>query len=155
MFKALKYFIFQSFFLLPNLNVIDNVLIPLIPYGITKEDKERAQKLLITVGLGDRSESKVRKLSGGQSQRVAIARALINDPKILLADEPTGNLDSETGKSIVELLIDLTKKGTTVIIVTHDPRIAAAIEEHPRGRNIWIQDGKLSNEPTYDMYCWN
>lgn len=147
-------FIFQSFYLLPNLDVIGNVLIPLIPYKIRQEDKDRAQELLDLVGLGNRASSKVRKLSGGESQRVAIARALINDPKVLLADEPTGNLDSETGKSIIDLLLRLTEKGKTIVIVTHDPRIAAVVSNHPRGQNIWIQDGRLSDEPTYDMYCW-
>ena len=148
-------FVFQSFFLLPNLDVIGNVLIPLIPYRIKEKDRARAQYLLDRVGLGDRTQSKVRKLSGGESQRVAIARALINDPRIILADEPTGNLDSETGKSIIELLISLAKEGKTIIIVTHDPRVAQIISENPSGRNIWIKDGQLSNEPTYDMYCWD
>ncbi len=148
-------FIFQNFYLLPNVDVIGNVLIPLIPYGIKDEDRKRAQEILETVGLGDRSHTKVRKLSGGESQRVAIARALINNPKVILADEPTGNLDSETGKSIIELLIKLVEKGSTIIIVTHDPRVAALISEHPLGENIWIKDGSLSLEPTYDMYCWD
>ena len=127
---------------------------PLIPYGIKDSDRQKAQELLELVGLGDRAKSKVRKLSGGESQRVAIARALINDPKVILADEPTGNLDSETGKSIIELLIKLAEKGKTIIIVTHDPRIAQVISEHPLGQNIWIKDGELSEKPTYDLYCW-
>lgn len=148
-------FIFQNFYLLPNVDVIGNVLIPLIPYGIKDKDRARAQEILELVGLGDRAHTKVRKLSGGESQRVAIARALINDPKIILADEPTGNLDSETGKTIVELLIKLAEKGKTLIIVTHDPRVAGLISEHPLGQNIWIKDGKLSKDPTYDMYCWD
>ncbi len=148
-------FIFQSFYLLPNLDVMGNVLIPLIPYKIKEEDKQRAQYLLDRVGLGERGHSKVRKLSGGESQRVAIARALINNPKIILADEPTGNLDSETGKSIIELLISLAKEGKTIIIVTHDPRVAQIISENPLGKNIWIKDGELSDEPTYDMFCWD
>lgn len=152
--KNIVGFVFQSYYLLPNLDVFKNVLIPLIPYKIKEKDKERAQELLNLVGLGDRAHSKVRKLSGGESQRVAIARALINDPKVILADEPTGNLDSETGKSIIELLIKLAEQGKTIIIVTHDPRIAQVISEHPLGRNIWIKDGHLSTEPTYDMYCW-
>jgi putative ABC transport system ATP-binding protein len=152
--KNIVGFVFQSFYLLPNLDVLKNVLIPLTPYKIKEKDKERAQELLDLVGLGNRAHSKVRKLSGGESQRVAIARALINDPKVILADEPTGNLDSETGKSIIELLIKLAENGKTIIIVTHDPRIAQIISEHPLGRNIWIKDGKLSSEPTYDMYCW-
>jgi putative ABC transport system ATP-binding protein len=147
-------FVFQDFYLIPNLDVIGNVLIPLIPYGIKEEDERKAQALLDSVGLGDRAKSKVSKISGGQAQRVAIARALINNPKVILADEPTGNLDSETGKSIIELLIKLAEKGTSIVIVTHDPRIAAAVSETPIGQNIWIQDGKLSEEPTYDAYCW-
>ena len=152
--KKIVGFIFQSFYLLPNLDVIGNVLMPLIPYGIKDSDRQKAQELLELVGLGDRAKSKVRKLSGGESQRVAIARALINDPKVILADEPTGNLDSETGKSIIELLIKLAEKGKTIIIVTHDPRIAQVISEHPLGQNIWIKDGELSEKPTYDLYCW-
>jgi putative ABC transport system ATP-binding protein len=147
-------FIFQSFYLLPNLDVMGNVLIPLIPYGIKDNDRQRAQEILDKVGLGNRGYSKVGKLSGGESQRVAIARALINNPKIILADEPTGNLDSETGKSIIELLIKLAEDGKTIIIVTHDPRIAQVVSEHPLGKNIWIKDGQLSDKPTYDMYCW-
>lgn len=148
-------FVFQSFYLIPNLDVMGNVLIPLIPYRIKEKDQKRAQELLDIVGLGDRGHSKVNKLSGGESQRVAIARALINDPKVILADEPTGNLDSETGKSIIELLIKLAEEGKTIVIVTHDPRIAQVVSEHPLGKNIWIKDGQLSDEPTYDMYCWD
>ncbi|MFX0018694.1 MAG: ABC transporter ATP-binding protein [Promethearchaeota archaeon] len=148
-------FVFQSFYLLPNLDVIGNVLIPLIPYRINDKDRERAQELLSIVGLGDRAHSKVGKLSGGESQRVAIARSLINNPKVILADEPTGNLDSETGKSIIQLLIKLAEEEQkTIIIVTHDPRIAQVVGEHPLGKNIWIKDGELSEKPTYDMYCW-
>ncbi|MFO7796336.1 MAG: ABC transporter ATP-binding protein, partial [Promethearchaeia archaeon] len=152
--KEMIGFVFQTFYLLPNLNVMDNILIPLIPYGIKSENRQRAQELLDLVGLGNRGESKVGKLSGGESQRIAIARALINDPKIILADEPTGNLDSETGKSIVDLLIKLAENGKTVVIVTHDPRIAQVVSQHPLGKNIWIKDGQLSEEPTYDMFCW-
>lgn len=148
-------FIFQNFYLLPNLNVIDNVLIPLVPYGIKEKDREKAQKILEVVGLGDRAKSKVSKLSGGESQRVAIARALINDPKMILADEPTGNLDTETGKSIVETLINLAEKGTTLIIVTHDPRVVSLVRKHPLGKSIWIKDGQLSEQPTYDLDCWD
>ncbi len=148
-------FVFQSFYLLPNLDVIGNVLIPLIPYRIKDKDRERAQELLNLVGLGERAHSKVGKLSGGESQRVAIARSLINNPKVILADEPTGNLDSETGKSIIDLLIKLAEEEhKTIIIVTHDPRIAQVVGEHPLGKNIWIKDGELSEKPTYDMYCW-
>jgi ABC-type lipoprotein export system ATPase subunit len=152
--KNIVGFIFQNFYLLPNVDVIGNVLIPLIPYGIKEKDRDRAQELLDLVGLGDRTHTKVRKLSGGESQRVAIARALINNPKVILADEPTGNLDSETGKSVIELLIKLAEKGKTLIVVTHDPRVVAIISDHPLGKSIWIKDGQLSDEPTYDLYCW-
>jgi putative ABC transport system ATP-binding protein len=147
-------FIFQNFYLLPNLNVIENVLTPLVPYGIKEKDRKKAQEILEIVGLGDRANSKVSKLSGGESQRVAIARALMNNPKLILADEPTGNLDTETGKSIVETLIKLAEKGTTLIIVTHDPRVVALVAKHPLGKSIWIKDGQLSDQPTYDLDCW-
>ncbi|MFX0059068.1 MAG: ABC transporter ATP-binding protein [Candidatus Hodarchaeota archaeon] len=147
-------FVFQSFYLIPNLDVVGNVLIPLVPYGIKEREHLKAHELLRLVGLDERAHSKVNKLSGGESQRVAIARALVNDPKVILADEPTGNLDSETGKSIIDLLIKLAEEGRTIIIVTHDPRIAQVVSEHPLGKNIWIKDGQLSDKPTYDMYCW-
>ncbi|MFW9828124.1 MAG: ABC transporter ATP-binding protein [Candidatus Thorarchaeota archaeon] len=147
-------FIFQNFYLLPNLNVIENVLVPKVPFGIKEHDREKAQELLDIVGLGDRTNSKVSKLSGGESQRVAVARALINDPKLILADEPTGNLDTETGKSIIELLIKLAENGKTLIIVTHDPRVVSLVANHPLGKSIWIKDGQLSDKPTYDLNCW-
>ena len=148
-------FVFQSYYLLPNLDVFGNILLPLVPYGIKKENKAYAQELLEVVGLGTRGKSKVGKLSGGESQRIAIARALINKPKVILADEPTGNLDSETGKAIIELFTGLVEEeDMTIVIVTHDPNVAAAVSEHPKGKNIWIKDGKLSDDPTYNMYCW-
>jgi putative ABC transport system ATP-binding protein len=147
-------YIFQDFYLIPNLDVLNNVLVPLIPYGIKKEDREYAKELLETVGLGDRGAQKVQKLSGGQKQRVAIARALINKPKIILADEPTGNLDSETGRGIIDVLINLSKQGKTVIIVTHDPRISSLIKEQSNGRNIWMLDGNLSATPSVNQDCW-
>ena len=147
-------FIFENFYLLPNLNVIDNVLAPLIPYGIEDSDQKRAKEILEKVGLKGRERSTVKKLSGGQAQRVAIARALINNPKIILADEPTGNLDSQTGISIVNLLIDLSQNGNAVIIVTHDPRIGKKVREQENGRNIWLKDGEFSTKPTYDVLCY-
>lgn len=147
-------FVFQNYYLLPNVDVIGNVLIPLVPRRIKEQDRIRATELLKLVGLGARIHSKVGKLSGGESQRVAIARALINDPAVILADEPTGNLDSKTGKSIVELLINLTERGKTIIIVTHDPRIAKMVAEHRFGKNIWIKDGQLTDDPDFDMYDW-
>jgi ABC-type lipoprotein export system ATPase subunit len=150
--KEIVGFVFQNYYLLPNINVIGNVLVPLVPYRISVDDRVRAMELLEMVGLGNRLQSKVGKLSGGESQRVAIARALINDPDVILADEPTGNLDSEAGKSIVELLISLTERQKTVIIVTHDPRIAKMISNHPLGRNIWINDGRLTDTPDTSIY---
>ena len=147
-------YVFQNYYLIPNIDVIGNVLIPLIPYKISLQDRMRAIELLEMVGLGDRIHSKVGKLSGGESQRVAIARALINNPALILADEPTGNLDSTTGKSIVELLISLTERGKTVIIVTHDPRIAKMVSENRHGKNIWIKDGRLTDDPDFDMFEW-
>ena len=147
-------FIFQDYYLLPNFNVVDNILTPKIPYGIRKKDKERAMELLKTVGIEEKANAQVTKLSGGQKQRVAIARALINDPRIILADEPTGNLDSETGKQIVDLLVSLADRGKTVIIVTHDLRIGKIVKDHPKGRNIWMLDGLLSNAPSVSGECW-
>jgi putative ABC transport system ATP-binding protein len=151
--KSIGY-IFQDFYLIPNLDVINNVLVPLIPYGIKEEDRKFAQQILQQVGLGDRAKQKVQKLSGGQKQRVAIARALINKPNIILADEPTGNLDSETGRGIIDLLIELSKQGKTVVIVTHDPRISSLIRQQPNGRNIWMLDGKISDTPSVNQDCW-
>jgi putative ABC transport system ATP-binding protein len=119
-------FIFQSFNLIPQLTVEENIELPLFYLGweIT-ESKKRAKELAELVGLGERIHHRPTELSGGQMQRVAIARALANDPEILLADEPTGNLDTSTGKQIVELLIELNKQGKTIIIVTHEQDIAA------------------------------
>ena len=147
-------FVFQNFYLLPNMDVLGNVLVPLIPYGITEKDRQRAKDIVKAVGLEGRENSAVNKLSGGQMQRVAIARALINNPKIILADEPTGNLDSETGKTIIDLLLTLTDEGKTVIIVTHDLRIGQMIKEHPKGKNIWLKDGELSEKATYNVACY-
>src|SRR6056297_4239206 len=145
-------FVFQNYYLISKLDVLGNVLMPLVPYKKNRKlGKKRALKLIKFVGLEGREHSKVGKLSGGESQRVAIARALINDPKIVLADEPTGNLDSESGKKIVEYLIQLAENGKTVIIVTHDPRIVRMVKDHPLGKNIWISDGKLIEDPNFSV----
>jgi putative ABC transport system ATP-binding protein len=118
-------FIFQSFNLIPQLTVLRNIELPLYYLGWEQEDSEaRAKELAESVGLGMRLDHKPTELSGGQMQRVAIARALANDPKILLADEPTGNLDSKTGDQIMELLVELNQQGKTVIMVTHEMDIA-------------------------------
>lgn len=133
-------FIFQNFNLIPSLSVIDNVLLPSFYLG--KEDHKRAKELLSSMGLSERVSFKPNELSGGQKQRVAIARALINNPSFLLADEPTGALDSKTGKEIMELIVNLNRKeGKTVLMVTHDLAIAQRAQ-----RIIHLQDGKIIHE---------
>ncbi|MBX5327109.1 MAG: ABC transporter ATP-binding protein [Candidatus Bathyarchaeia archaeon] len=131
-------FVFQFFNLLPRLSALKNVELPLTLADVNeKETTEKAKKLLALVGLGERMHHRPSELSGGEQQRVAIARALINDPKIILADEPTGNLDTKTGWEIVELMKNLNaKKEQTFIIVTHDPSIAEEAD-----RIIYVKDG--------------
>jgi putative ABC transport system ATP-binding protein len=132
-------FVFQSFNLLPKLNVLENVELPLVYAGISGGTRrKKALAALEAVGLADRIKHRPNELSGGQNQRVAIARALVNDPKLLLADEPTGALDSATGEQIMSLFRDLNARGNTVLIVTHDPDIAAETN-----RRIHIRDGKI------------
>lgn len=133
-------FVFQTFNLIPTLNSLENVALPLTFQGVPRDERnERAADLLDMVGLGDRTGHKPAELSGGEQQRVAIARALINDPEILLADEPTGNLDSETGEEVMKLLERLNRdRGMTVVIVTHNPKDAAHAD-----RTINMIDGTL------------
>jgi len=136
-------FIFQNFNLLPRTSALDNVMLPLVYAGVpAQERRRRAQHLLEQVGLGERLHHTPNELSGGQQQRVAIARALVNAPSIILADEPTGNLDSKSGAEVMALLQELNRtQGITVIVVTHDPRIA----QHTR-RVFHLFDGQLQRE---------
>ncbi|MCL6641732.1 MAG: ABC transporter ATP-binding protein [Candidatus Bipolaricaulota bacterium] len=133
-------FVFQTFNLIPRIDALANVMLPMTFVGklSPKERRTRAQQLLEIVGLGQRLHHLPSELSGGERQRVAIARALANDPKILLADEPTGNLDTKTGKTILELFVELNKSGRTVVVVTHDATVAS----HAR-RIIKLLDGKI------------
>ena len=133
-------FIFQSFNLLPRLSALGNVALPLVYAGLDQRDRDaKAQALMAQVGLGDKPRSRPSQLSGGQQQRVAVARALANDPKLLLADEPTGALDTRTGAEVLGLFKSLNRKqGVTVVIVTHDPEVARATD-----RVVRIQDGRV------------
>lgn len=135
-------FVFQFFNLLPKLNVLQNVELPMVYSGVSgRERRERGMEALQLVGLENRSKHRPSQLSGGQQQRVAIARALVNRPKIVFADEPTGNLDSHTGEAILELFRKLSQEGRTIALVTHDPEIAAVTP-----RRIEIRDGKIAKE---------
>lgn len=132
-------FVFQSFNLLPRISAQENVALPLIYAGIDAKDRmTRAAELLERVGLGDRMHHKPNELSGGQRQRVAIARALINNPSIIMADEPTGNLDSKSSVEIMNIFQQLNADGKTIILVTHDPEIAEQAK-----RIITVRDGKI------------
>ncbi len=134
-------FIFQSFYLIPSLNAIENVELPLVYRGIGKKARHRlAEEALCSVGLQNRLQHKPFELSGGQQQRVAIARAIAASPKLILADEPTGNLDSRSGQEIMDILKHLHQNGSTIIMITHDPVVARMAQ-----RCITISDGKIQS----------
>lgn len=135
-------FVFQQYHLIPGMDILENVMLPLKYQRMPKSERVvLAKKALESVGLGERLHHRPHELSGGQKQRVAIARAMVTEPKILLADEPTGALDSETGKQVMEMFRQINKeKGTTIIIVTHDPGIGKSTE-----RMISILDGQIAN----------
>jgi len=135
-------FVFQSFNLLPKLNVLQNVELPMVYSGFGgRERRERAMEAMKKVGIDNRANHRPSQLSGGQQQRVAIARALVNDPRIIFADEPTGNLDSHTGEVVLDMFHKFHEEGRTIILVTHDPEIAAVTP-----RRIEIRDGKIAKE---------
>jgi len=132
-------FVFQTFNLIPTLTALENVMLPMVFQGVDVEKrKEKATKLLTEIGLGERMEHLPNQLSGGERQRVAIARALANDPEVILADEPTGNLDSKRGQEVAEMFVKLSKEGKTVILVTHDIDVAKHADKIYR-----LRDGKI------------
>ncbi len=134
-------FVFQTFNLLPRMSALENVELPL-QYGGRHDARERAAEALETVGLADRMDHEPNQLSGGQRQRVSIARAIVTDPAMILADEPTGALDSRTGEEIMDLFKELHARGRTVIVVTHDAAVAAHCQ-----REIYLRDGKITTPP--------
>jgi putative ABC transport system ATP-binding protein len=135
-------FVFQSFNLIPEYDVLENVELPLVYGGVARQERRaRAEALLEAVGLSARRQHRPNELSGGERQRVAVARALVHEPPLLLADEPTGNLDSRTGQEIMKLFHDLHARGTTVIIVTHDANVALWSQ-----RTIEVRDGRIAGD---------
>jgi putative ABC transport system ATP-binding protein len=140
-------FVFQQFNLLPRLTAAENVALPLIYAGISKKDRmERAHAALAKVGLADRSHHKSNEMSGGQIQRVAIARAIVNNPSLLLADEPTGNLDSKTSVEVMEIFGQIQAAGNTVVLVTHEEDIAAYAKRVVRLRDGVVETDKVKDE---------
>ena len=141
-------FVFQTFNLLPRTTALENVALPMVYAGISKSNRKiRAEEVLAEVGLADRMDHKPNQLSGGQRQRVAVGRALVNKPSIILADEPTGNLDSKTSLEIMNLFNEIHKQGNTVIVVTHEEEVA----EHAH-RIIRLRDGMIESDTTKNKY---
>ena len=141
-------FVFQTFNLLPRLSALENVALPLVYAGFSREERlEKAKKVLESVGLGDRMYHKPNELSGGQRQRVAVARALVNDPAIILADEPTGNLDTKTSYEIMTLFEEIHQAGNTVILVTHEQDIALHAQRIVRLRDGLIETDEINQSP--------
>ena len=135
-------FVFQNFNLLPRISALDNVALPLVYAGVGRHERtERAQEMLAAVGLSDRGAHLPNELSGGQRQRVAIARALVNDPHIIMADEPTGNLDTKSTQEIMEIFERMHEKGHTIILVTHEPEIAVRAS-----RQLLVRDGRIMRD---------
>ncbi|MBR2215913.1 MAG: ABC transporter ATP-binding protein [Selenomonadaceae bacterium] len=135
-------FVFQNFNLLSRISALENVALPLVYAGVSRRERlEKAMHYLEAVGLGDRADHQPNELSGGQRQRVAIARALVNDPHIIMADEPTGNLDTKSTKEIMEIFENMHGKGRTIILVTHEPEIAACA-----GRQLLVRDGVITRD---------
>ena len=135
-------FVFQNFNLLPRISALENVALPLVYAGVSRRERtERAQEVLASVGLADRGQHLPNELSGGQRQRVAIARALVNEPHIIMADEPTGNLDTKSTKEIMDIFENMHEKGHTIILVTHEPEIAVRAS-----RQLLVRDGKITRD---------
>ncbi|MDA3854087.1 MAG: ABC transporter ATP-binding protein [Bacteroidales bacterium] len=143
-------FVFQTFNLLQRSSALDNVILPLIYAGVQKKERiQRASQMLEDVGLGDRMNHKPTEMSGGQRQRVAVARALVNNPSLLLADEPTGNLDSRISEDVMQLFAEIHRKGNTLIVVTHEEEIAKHAHRIIRLKDGYVESDTINENPVY------